>query len=244
MSYRQVKPHHALADYIDAFWTTSGNGRKLMTEKILPDACVDIIFNLGDDCKTDNGTFNLENGKAYLVGTMKHFKLVEIKPETKLLGIRFKPAAFSAFCKFTSLHQVTDRTIALEKKLSPDFNQIISKSTNYLNQFFLNKLTHPKHILLPVIADVNYCKGQISVTELAKRHFTTTRQLERSFKQHVGITPKEFISLVRYQFVLSAIQHKSAEKSLLDVAFEHGYYDHAHLANELKRYTGVAPSKL
>src|SRR5688500_10194928 len=129
MIYKEVKPHPALVDYIDAFWTTTSDGKKIVSEKILPDGCVDIILNLGDDVKTDNGTFDIKNGKAYLVGTMKHFKIVEMKPETNLLGIRFKPAAFSSFYKFTSLHQITDITVEFEEKLSPDPKEVILTST-------------------------------------------------------------------------------------------------------------------
>lgn len=242
MIYKQIKPHPILADYIDAYWTVSGDGKKLLSEKILPDGCVDIILNLGDDVKTDNGTCNIKNEKAYLVGTMKNFKIVEMKPETKLLGIRFKPAAFSAFYKFTSLHQITDITVEFEKKLSPDLKQVILNSSEYLNQFFINKLTQPRHFLLPVVADIKNCKGQISVSELATLHFTTTKQLERNFKTYVGVSPKEFINLVRFQSVLPVIQNKSSKRSLLEIALEHGYYDHSHLANEIKRYTGLAPT--
>ena len=244
MIYKQVKPHPALADYIDAFWTTTSGGKKIVSEKILPDGCVDIILNLGDDCKTDDRAFDIKTGKTYLVGTMKHFKIVEMKPETKLLGIRFKPAAFHSFYKFTSLDQITDITVEFEKKLSPNLKQVILNPTDYLNQFFFNKLTQPKHILLPVVESIQNCKGQISVHELARRNFITVKQLERNFKQYVGISPKEFINLVRFQFVLPVIQTKSSEGSLLEIAFEHGYYDHSHLANEIKRYTGVAPTRL
>lgn len=244
MIYKQVKPHPALADYIDAFWTTTGDGKKTVSEKILPDGCVDIILNLGHDCKTDNGIFDIKSGKTYLVGTMKHFKIVEVTPDTKLLGIRFKPAAFSSFYEFTSLHTLTDTTIEFEKELAPDLKQTISNGPAYLNQFFLNRFTHPKHILLTIITDIKNCKGQISVSELAMRHFTTTKQLERHFKQYVGTSPKEFINLVRFQFVLPIIRNKASEKSLLEIAFQHGYYDHSHLANEIKRYTGVAPTQL
>jgi AraC-like DNA-binding protein len=243
MIYKQVKPHPALADYIDAYWITTGDEKKSL-EKILPDGCVDIILNLGCDCKTDNGTFNIKNERAYLVGTMKRFKIVEMKSETKLLGIRFQPAAFSAFYEFSSLHQITDLTVELEKKLSPDLKQINLNSTEYLNQFFINRLTKPKHILLPVIADIKNCKGQTSVNELAKLHFTTIKQLERNFKKYVGMSPKEFVNLVRFQCVLPAIQDKSSEENLLKIAFEYGYYDHSHLANEIKRYTGITPTQL
>jgi hypothetical protein len=30
----------------------------------------------------------------------------------------------------------------------------------------------------------------------------------------------------------------------LNIAIEHGYYDHAHLTNDVKRYTGMPPSAL
>lgn len=244
MSYQQYQPHPALAPYIDAFWITTGNGKKNETVKILPDGCVDLIINLGEDYQTDNGAITINHGKTYLVGTMSHYKLVNIHPETTLLGIRFKPAAFSAFYRFTSMHEITDLTVDFEEKFSHDLHKLIADPVQYLTKFLFNKLKQPKHNLLPVIADIEMYKGQISVTQLAKRHFITTRQLERVFKQHVGISPKEFTNFIRYQSVLPIIRNKPAERSLADIAIEHGYYDHAHLANEIKRYTGIAPSQL
>lgn len=244
MTYTQFNPHPALTDYIDAYWTANGDGKELTTEKILPDGCADIIFNLGDECKTDNNAFTMQNEKAYLVGTMTRFKETNMDSGTKLLGIRFKPAAFSAFYKFNSLHEVTDQTIEFEKALSPDLQKTIRYSTAYLNHFFLNRLSNPKHILMSIVTDIQHHKGQIQVNTLAERHFTTVRQLERSFKQHIGVSPKEFINLVRYQFTLPLIKAKSSQQSLLDIAFECGYYDHAHLTNEVRRYTGLAPSQL
>jgi AraC-like DNA-binding protein len=243
MLYTQFNPHPALADYIDAFWTAAGDRKQLIAEKILPDGCVDIIFNAGSDCKTDNGEVTLKNGGAYLVGTMTRFKNTNMNPETKLLGIRFKPAAFSAFYKFCSLHTLTDQTIEFEKALAPDLQKTINHSTAYLNHFFLNRLSKPKHTLISIVADIQNHKGQTNVNELATRHFTTIRQLERNFKQHIGSSPAAFINLVRYQFALSAIENKSARRTLSDIAFDYGYYDHPHLTNEIKRYTGVTPSQ-
>jgi AraC-like DNA-binding protein len=244
MTYTQFDPHPALAPYIDAYWTATGDGSELKIEKILPDGCVDIIFNLGADCETDNSTFTMKDEKAYLVGTMTSFKLTGMLPETKLLGIRFKPAAFSAFYNYASLHEVTDQTIEFEKVLSPDLKKTLDYSTAYLNHFFLNKLSKPKHCLLPVVANIQNHKGLLNLSTLAQEHFTTVRQLERNFKRYIGVSPKEFINLVRYQFTLQKIQNNATNKSLLDLAFECGYYDHSHLTNEIKKYTGVAPSQL
>jgi hypothetical protein len=97
MIYTQFNPHPALSNYIDAYWTVEGEGNGLEAERILPDGCVDIILNLGAACKTDNGNFLMENEKAYLVGTMTRLKEANLSRDAKLLGIRFKPGAFSFF---------------------------------------------------------------------------------------------------------------------------------------------------
>jgi AraC-like DNA-binding protein len=242
MIYTQFNPHPALSNYIDAYWTVEGEGNGLEAERILPDGCVDIILNLGAACKTDNGNFLMENEKAYLVGTMTRLKEANLSRDAKLLGIRFKPGAFSFFYKFSSLHEVKDITIEFDKVLSPDLKKAIRYPIEYFNHFLLDRLSRPKHTLLPVINDIQNHKGQMDVKTLAGQHFTTVRQLERSFKQHIGASPKELISLIRYQLVHSAIENNTTNRSLLDIAFEYGYYDHSHLTNEFKRYTGIAPS--
>src|SRR4051812_37961990 len=105
MNYTEFKPAPALMPYIDAYWIATGDAAGLKTEKILPDACIDIIVNLGADCQTESNTYLLKSGQAYLVGTMISFKETLMQPETKLLGIRFKPAAFTVFYEYPSLHK-------------------------------------------------------------------------------------------------------------------------------------------
>ena len=243
MIYNQFSPHPALTDYIDAYWWASGDRNDHNKEKILPNGCVDIIFNLGSDCKTDNGVFTMQNEKVYLVGPMTSFKETIISPDTRLLGIRFRPAAFSAFYTCSYLHKIKDVTIEFEKKHSPHLKKNIQASVDYFNHYFINKLSGPKHNLFTIIADIQNHKGRIDVQTLAKRHFTTIRQLERSFRLQIGISPKEFISLLRYQSALSKIKSNVSKISLADIAFETGYYDHSHLTNEFKRYTGTVPSE-
>ncbi|HZY35198.1 MAG TPA: helix-turn-helix transcriptional regulator [Mucilaginibacter sp.] len=244
MKYTEFTPHPALAPYIDAYWTATGDATGMRTEKILPDGCIDIIFNLGPDCLSENNTFLLNSGQAYLIGTMTQFKETLMTPETRLLGIRFKPAAFTVFYEYPSLEKLTDTTVALDKKLAPDIKSAANYPIAYLDHFFLKKLSKPKRSILPIISGIQESKGQLSVKMLAEKYFTTTRQLERAFNQQMGISPKEFINLVRYQTTFREIKNNHTQKSLLQIAFECGYYDHSHLSNEIKRYTGLAPAQL
>jgi len=244
MSYSETKPHPALSPYIDAYWLAEGRGNLVHKESILPDGCVDIILNLKADCRLEDGSVLMKSETAYLIGTMTRCGSSSLEPETRLLGIRFKPASFSVFYKFSSLHEFTNRNIEFEKDLSPDVHQAMKYGDYYLNHFFLNKLSPHRHMLMPVIADIQLNKGQIKVADIARRHFTTVKQLERHFKFHVGISPKEFANLTRYQFASESISKNSTQSTLLQIALEHGYYDHAHLSTEIKKYTGVTPSSL
>jgi len=242
MQYLQVTPHAALSNYVDAYWTASGSSAQHSIEKILPDGCVDIIFNLGNDCCTDNGAVLMKPEKTYLVGTMTRYKETGMDNNTKLLGVRFKPGAVSAFFKLMPLSEIANETVEVGNLLSIDIRKSGAFPFELLNRELIRNLNKPATGILMQIETVKRLKGQIKIPALAAVHCTTVRQLERDFKEHVGITPKEFVNLVRYQHAMKAIEHRKPDESLLSVAFDFGYYDHAHLTNDLKRYIGSAPT--
>lgn len=242
MHYTEFSPHSQLLPYIDCYWQAVGEESTGQTERILPDGCVDIILNLGENFYTDNMVMTNEN--VYLVGTMTRCKQPSIHCGIKLFGIRFKPAAFAAFFNYTSLRAVTDNTIDFDKKLSPLPGKIIREGIGYLNKFFLEKFAVPRHSLFPVIAEMQQYHGTLPVEMIAKRHFITGRQLERKFNEYLGVSPREFSSFVRYRFAVDEIKKNISQKSLQQIARECGYYDHAHLTHQVKKYTGLLPSEL
>jgi len=242
MKYSEATPHPALSKYVDAYWTATGNSKTFTVEKILPDGCVDIIFNVGNDCYTDNGTVLMKNDKAYLVGTMTRFKETEMDSSTSLVGIRFKPGTFLAFFNFAPLCEVADRTVELDARFSFNTNKLIKSPFEFLDKLLFKNLKSPNEQLLEQIQTIQKSKGQVKIEELASMLFTTARQLQRNFKHHLGITPKEFVNLVRYQNVKAAIEQRKPGQSLLSIAFDFGYYDHAHLTNHFRQYNGNVPS--
>jgi len=150
----------------------------------------------------------------------------------------------SQFYNNLPLAEITERTVELEKKLAPDTSKMKDLSLTELNAFFLKRLSPPKQDISGIVKFIKASRGQNTVDALAKKNHTTPRQLERSFHKYIGITPKEFINITRFQHAFADIILNKKTKSLLDIAIEHGYYDHAHLSNEIKRYTGLPPSLL
>ncbi|MGZ3822192.1 MAG: helix-turn-helix domain-containing protein, partial [Mucilaginibacter sp.] len=59
-----------------------------------------------------------------------------------------------------------------------------------------------------------------------------------------GIPPKEFIKIIRFQYAHKRLLKNNSGESLLSIACEMGYYDHSHLARDIKKYSGLNPSEI
>lgn len=244
MEYKEIKPYRELEPFIHCYWELKGEEHDRHWERNFPDGCAGLVINLADCCLTENGSVSMELGKTYVVGAMTSFKDSFIDSNTHLLGVCLKPATFTNFYTYASQNELKDTTVEFEKSNSFNVDKIFEAPFNYLNQFFIERSKSKKNLLQPVINDIQSSNGQLSVYELSKRNHITVRQLERIFKANIGITPKEYLNIIRFQKALSMIKNSSEDRNLLDIAFECGYYDQSHLANEIKRKTGLSPSQL
>lgn len=244
MEYREIKPCGELAPFIHSYWELKGGELDRQWERNFPDGCAGLAMNLGDTCLTDNGSVAMAFGKTYAVGAMTSFKDSFIDSTTHLLGVCFKPGTFSNFYNYAPQNELTNSTVEFERRHSFNVDKILDSPSNYLDQFFSDRMEAKSSLLQPVLNEIHLANGQISIYELSMRHFTTVRQLERHFKKHIGLSPKEYSNIIRFQNALGMIKNSDADRSLLDIAFECGYYDHSHLANEIKRHTGLSPSLL
>jgi AraC-like DNA-binding protein len=244
MKYNKVKPYKELELFIHFYWELKGNELERQWERVFPDGCAGVVMNLGDTCLTDNGSILMEFGKTYVVGAMTSFKDSFIDTDTHLIGVCLKPATFANFYKYASQNELTNDTVEFEKSNSFNVDRTFDNPFKYFDHFFSERIKSKNKPLQSVINDIHSTNGQISIYELSKRHFTTVRQLERNFKRFIGLSPKEYSNIIRFQNALSLIKKSNQNRSLLDIAFECGYYDHSHLTNEIKRNTGLSPSLL
>lgn len=85
--------------------------------------------------------------------------------------------------------------------------------------------------------------GIIDIGELVRSLGYSHKHTLRLFREHVGLTPKVFARLVRFERVRQAIvQH--GQGRLAELAARFGYSDQAHLVHEVRHFAGSAPSSL
>jgi AraC-like DNA-binding protein len=62
--------------------------------------------------------------------------------------------------------------------------------------------------------------------------------LEKRFREAVGTSPKKFASIVRFK---NLIRDRAPGSSLVELAYEGGFYDQSHFIKEFKNFTGDTP---
>lgn len=83
---------------------------------------------------------------------------------------------------------------------------------------------------------------QLSIDEIARQAFYSSRQLERKFKERTGVNPKLFMRIIRFD---NAFRQKNSnpEMDWLRIALEFDYHDYQHLAKDYKDFTNLTPSQ-
>jgi len=248
--YREIKPHPLLAAYVDAYWVSAVTQHSW--QRILPDTCADIIFNIsGDVIAVADGEL-IAPHTAFLVGTMTAFQDSEMPANTAMLGIRFRAGGLNAFTGLP-LQLITDGHLSL-KEAAVDWHMILEPllakeisvrgKIQCIEKFLLQRLP-AEHIYFRKIQHslslIQHAQGKIPVAALAAGAYMSTRNFERYFLQSVGVSPKTFTRIVRFLEIRRQLKMQS-HSHLLSLALDNGFYDHAHLTREFKAFSGESPT--
>jgi len=85
--------------------------------------------------------------------------------------------------------------------------------------------------------------GGVRIDALCREAGLSVRQFERCFLQQVGMHPKLFARIIRFEAALDR-KARFSRKSWTEVAHEFGYYDHMHMVHDFEGFTGATPTKL
>lgn len=244
MKYAEFAPCDQLSPYIDTYWVLqTGSVVRLPERRIFADGCMEIFINVGRSKPVINNLTELKPGHIYIGGTMSGSGFVSSRPDSVFVGIRFKPGGFYAFYG-VPVEELVDKTVEFPEKDLMNLIALDEGLAGRLDHFFKSKLKKTSSVLIPITQTVADLKGMLTVDFLAREHNITTRTMERSFKREIGIPPKMFIGIIKFVHVSRRIENNRGKDSLLRIAHEQGYYDHAHLTKEVKRYTGLSPSNI
>lgn len=207
---------------------------------VVPDTCMDIIYHIDHTDNTVTGGFcgisdcSFQAHDDFFIGH-----------QVSTFGIRFYPwgayvysedslkDTLNGFCDMQAKFRWLDRE--LRGRLL-EINTLAER-VRLAEQLFLESAVRIRHnsVVENVIKNMLQNKGASEIGEIAKEAFISTRQLERLFKDCVGITPKKLNNCIRYQFLWNEIL-RNPEFNMFDAVYKYGYADQSHLIREFKRY--------
>ncbi len=250
MAYREHRPRNELARRIECYWTRTDDGVD-ETTRVLPDGCIDVIFDL-------------ERGSWRVVGVMTEAVVVERASasgprdepsavSTTMLGVRFRPGEALGWLAFAA-HESKDATIPLRDvwgraagrrgpsraRGSADARSATRRARPRPRRAFTNATTRPAR-------RSRRRRDRGSVWKHRGRRGRALwsdsdgRQLERAFDTWVGLGPKAFARVVRLRTLVGLLP---AIRRWADVAAHLGYADQAHLIRDVRKLAGVTPLEL
>lgn len=241
-TYREYAPCDALKPYIRCFWGTETKvcPQDFQPEKgiVIPDTCMDVIFDMNFTRNAFYSTFCGMDETSLITNGQKE------REETATFGIRFYAWTAVLFADGnltgTGNRQTTCAAFCerIEKALKPhlfDFSGIhdlIAAAESVLLRI-MDKSKADDHALNVIDRMIETC-GREKIGNVCEYACVSRRKLERIFDQMMGIPPKAFSSLLRYQMVWQEMIG-SREFSTLDAVEKYGYTDQAHLLHDFKK---------
>lgn len=220
------------------------------------DGHVSFSFELGQTCDVD-GRWYVDSraqrgaviGPLREVGRTRGFDL----PQT--VGVFFRPARAAAFLR-VAISDLTDRTVAIDDVWGAAGSRLPSelceldeaRRIDRLESVLLTRLSRRRMPAATfdvegLAAKVLQHKGRVTVDAMARAAGVSRQYLAREFRERIGIGPKLYSRLARFQSGL-AYAGARAKVDWARVALDMGYTDQSHMIAEFRLFSGLTPQTL
>ncbi|HSB27919.1 MAG TPA: helix-turn-helix domain-containing protein [Pyrinomonadaceae bacterium] len=249
-------PEPPLSQFVENIWYYDGHHVDYQREKILPDGAIELIIDLDSWPKkifadeTEVHNFRTVK-KAWISGERTRYIVIGTD-NTHMIGIRFKPGGAYPFFGFP-ISELTEWVTELDLiwgRLIYDIrDQLLEidspeKKLLRLEAFLLQQTKRslePNRAVTFAINKLQRSPQFLAIRDLASQIGITQKHLISQFEKVVGLRPKSFARVSKFNKVLQVIeQQKQVEWA--SIAYECGYYDQAHFIKEFHTFSGLNPS--
>jgi AraC-like DNA-binding protein len=220
---------------------------------VFPDGCAEIVLNLGPPAREilPSGR-SVVQPAALFVGQMT--RPVRLAPGRRLcmIGVRLAPWGAAVLLGDEGV-RVRDDTAALDELRPNRFRALAERLEQCAGD---REIGHTLDLALreavararPATVEAALRLGTVmesiplgSLGEWSRHLGCSARTLERRFGSLVGLSPKEFVRVRRFQLALR-LSGTSPAPTWAAVAARSGYSDQSHLARDFRQFAGAAPS--
>jgi AraC-like DNA-binding protein len=252
--YQLSRPQPELSPYIESYWFVSASAGEPveLTVDVYVDLRADLVFNFGAPY-----TRTISGGREH---TIRHSNLdaqrtrpikIEQRGDVLITGVRFCTAGLSPFVT-GSVCAWNDQVVPIARVFGNPILRLrdrlratagdVRGQTALLDEYFAGRfdLTPAKAKVQSLKTEIETTFGLVRMDELCEHAEVSLRQLDRLFRAHLGVGPKAFARVTRFQRALNRLKSDPG-CTLAAVAAECGYYDQPHFVRDFKQYAGAIP---
>lgn len=245
--------HPVLKYFIKYYWILNSDRVINLGHKLLPVGNIDFILNLSSPItySTDKATKSIAG--FHFNGIKDYCCTIEQSGILHVLGISFYPTGLYPFAK-VPLSEFSGNTIELDQLFNEFNNDMKEKlmaansdneKINILENTLLKILDHrliPPKRLFHLCNTFDTLHDGMNITAFCNKYGIHQRKLQRIFNKYVGISPKSYHTLRRFQNVLHHLLTMDYE-DLTTIAHHYDYYDQTHFIKDFKSFAGCPPSQ-
>jgi hypothetical protein len=233
--YREFAPREPLRDFVDCIWTFEAPFDDA-PQPIAPDGRCELIIQCASLYREGDGT---RQPPVLFAGQITEPLTLQATGPVAVVGVRLRPEAPRAFLGCAA-DRVTDRRVALSELhgsdadlilISDNLNAVAEAAQDYVEARVRNAAIDAS--VRAAVAAILEGKAPLAPKGVSER------QWQRRFKAEVGVSPRQFQSVVRFRRVFDEID-KLGPPGWVEAALAAGYFDQPQMARDFRRFLGVS----
>ena len=234
-------PRPPLCDHVDFFWAFDAYGGSHARERVLPTATGELVVALG-----------AQRSGPVMCGAHSEAFVIDTASRPALIGVHFKPGGAVPFLKAPA-DELSNARVSLDTlwgEAALELSEQLQEAGTWAARFRVLEraliaqiprapVRHPAvAFALKVIQATPHVR---IIGDVTRRIGLSPRRFIQVFAAEVGLTPKLFCRVRRFQQVLALIERDEAI-DWTDVALACGYYDQAHFIHDFRAFSGINPT--
>ncbi|WP_010277163.1 helix-turn-helix domain-containing protein [Paenibacillus senegalensis] len=250
-----LSPAAALSDFINVFWLQQGCSPAHGMGRVLPDGTMELVINLEEDLikvydQTNHDRFERFRG-SLISGPHSKFTVIDTACQVSAIGVHFKPGGAFPFLKaaaneLRNVHLPLDilwGTTASEMRDQLFEAETPAAKFRILEYYLMGMMTgdsayHPAVFF--ALKKFQATPYYLKIADVTEQITLSSRRFIQVFKEQVGLSPKQFLRIQRFQHVLQQLKGRE-QVNWAELALICGYYDQAHFIHDFQAFSGISP---
>lgn len=255
MIYKIYQPRSPLSRFVEFFWMREGDNLSVVQTRLLPIGTMELVINLNEDSiplfdrqsRIQQGSTN----GAMLCGTHSESFIIRDANKISVMGVHFKAGGGAVFFDLP-VSELYNERISLNRVWKTRASELRDRLLQHssperrfwvLEQFLMQMMRSPDdHPVVNFALQQFQKSANLTISAVIEQTGLSARYFNQLFRNQVGITPKLFCRIQRFQNALDMMLVKTPV-DWMEIVLTCGYFDQAHFIHDFRAFADCTPTE-